>query len=158
MKYIELTQGKQAIVDDDLYDWLNQWKWYYKNAPTGEGGYACRNEGHHGKQKTIRMHMVINQTPPGLATDHINGNKLDNRRANLRSANHIQNGHNQGMHSNNTSGHKNIYWHKRDRKWRVQIRDGIRKVYVGSYKDLESAVEARDAAESLFHKDFMNAG
>lgn len=147
MKVIELTQGKQAIVDDGLYDWLSQWNWYYKQ------GYACRNEyipTHH----TIRMHVVINQTPEGYSTDHMNGDKLDNRRNNLRTVNHHQNGLNRGVPSNNTSGVKGVYWHRRDKKWRAQIRVNSKKKYIGSYRDKQDAALAVEAAIRKYHGEY----
>ena len=86
MKTIPLTQGKVAIVDDEDYTWLMQWKWH------SSYGYAMRRERTwSGKQKGIFMHRVVNKTPLGLETDHINRNKLDNRKENLQSVTHQEN-------------------------------------------------------------------
>lgn len=151
MAIIKLTQGKEAIVDDELFAWLNRWKWYYKKQPDGDGGYACRNE-YVPKHRTLRMHAVINQTPLGMRTDHINGNKLDNRQSNLRTATSIQNARNTTRpHKNNTSGHKGIYWHKRDKAWRVQLTVNYKKLFIGNYTELEEAIKARDAAYKKYH-------
>lgn len=147
MKEIRLTQDRVAIVDDDLHDWLNQWKWYYKQ------GYACRNE-YVPIHRTIRMHVVINQTPDGYSTDHMNGNKLDNRRNNLRTVNHHQNGLNRGLQINNTSGFKGVYWHKRDRKWRAQVRINGKKTYIGAYADKQDAALAIEAAIKKHHGEY----
>lgn len=70
---IPLTNGKVAIVDAEDFDYLNQWKWCCNH------GYAIRNGKRvNGKRiMMIRMHRLINQTPKGLDTDHINRNKLD---------------------------------------------------------------------------------
>ncbi len=65
MKYIKLTQGKKVMVDDSDFEWLNQWKWQLS-----DNGYAIRRY-----KTTFRMHRLINNTPSGLFTDHINGNK-----------------------------------------------------------------------------------
>ncbi|KKM14674.1 hypothetical protein LCGC14_1703720, partial [marine sediment metagenome] len=82
MKRIPLTQGKFAIVDDDIFDYLSQWKWYaQKDRNTF---YALRNVVVKGKAKTIRMHRQILNSKKGQQTDHLNGNGLDNRRCNLR--------------------------------------------------------------------------
>lgn len=75
MKQIPLTKNQFALVDDDLFGYLNRWKWHYNC------GYAERKE----NGKHIRMHRVILKTK--RIVDHINGNSLDNRRANLRPAN-----------------------------------------------------------------------
>lgn len=80
-KVIPLTRGKFAIVDEADYDVLNQWNWYYV-----ENGYAAR-----WGTPRMSMHRLINGTPKGMHTDHINGNKLDNRRCNLRTCTQGQN-------------------------------------------------------------------
>lgn len=76
MGTILLTKGFSAIVDDDDYEFLSQWKWHWT------GGYAVRNTaGSNGrKQKRLHMHRIINKTPDGSQTDHINGDTLDNRK------------------------------------------------------------------------------
>lgn len=98
--------------------------------------------------------MVINQTPEGYSTDHMNGDKLDNRRNNLRTVNHHQNGLNRGVPSNNTSGVKGVYWHRRDRKWRAQIRINSKKKYIGSYRDKQDAALAVEAAIRKYHGEY----
>lgn len=152
MQYIQLTQDNRAMVDDNLFDWLNQWKWYYKK------GYAVRNEYGKNTHQTIGMHAVINQTPTGNSTDHINGDKLDNRAVNLRTCNSAENGWNRKRQKNNTSGHKGIYWHKRDKRWRVQIRVDGKKKFIGNFMEIDDAVIARDVAVLKYHGVFANAG
>ena len=76
MKEIDVSTLKHpnefALVDDDDYEWLNQWKW-----SLGTHGYACRYEHNilsNGKKRKIHilMHRLVNKTPTGLLTDHIN--------------------------------------------------------------------------------------
>lgn len=73
-----------AIVDDDLFDYLSQWRW--KATPRMGGGhsYAVRNQSVNGKYATIRMHRVVLGYTGTGDVDHINHNSVDNRRANLR--------------------------------------------------------------------------
>ena len=73
--------GNYAIVDADDYDHIVALGKWYEN----EQGYAVKRIKCVDKRVTLRMHAVINDTPKGLVTDHINGNKLDNRKKNLRS-------------------------------------------------------------------------
>lgn len=117
MKEINLTQGKKAIVDDDMYEYLSQWKWCYSH------GYAIRQSSRvNGKQHTIWMHRQIMATPKGMETDHIDRNKLNNQYHNLRICTRSQNTMNTGVHVDNTSGFKGVTWHKRKLGWQAQIR------------------------------------
>lgn len=105
MKKIKLTQGKYAIVDDEDFEWLNQWKWCYCK-------YVIRDIILNKKNKRIYMHRLIMNTPEKMQTDHINGNKLDNRRNNLRICTQSQNNMNRKISKLNTSGYRGIYWDK----------------------------------------------
>jgi hypothetical protein len=90
MKEIPLSQGLVAMVDDEDYEWLNQWKWCVMKRRKTE--YAVRhNVDDDGKGHTICMHREIMDAPIGLEVDHINHNGLDNRRDNLRLATRAQN-------------------------------------------------------------------
>ena len=82
-KILLRNTGKHALVDAIDYDMVMRYGSWYEN----DNGYAIKRVSVDGKKKTIRMHALINGTPKGLMTDHINGNRLDNRRKNLRSVN-----------------------------------------------------------------------
>src|SRR4051812_35760807 len=105
MKYITLTQNKQAIVDDEDYEWLKQWKW------TFDGRYAQRNLYANGGKKKLYMHRLIMGANKRQLIDHINQDRLDNQRNNLRFANKSVNGFNRGLPNNNTSGFKGVTLH-----------------------------------------------
>ena len=139
-KRIELTKGKFTLVDDDMFDYLSQWKWCVTN------GYACRKY----KNKDIKMHRVINNTPDGLETDHINRNKLDNRRINLRSVTRRENSINHGLQRNNTSGHRGISYQEKYKSWRSYIKINSKQIHLGNYKNYEEAIKARKKAELKF--------
>ena len=143
MKKIPLTKGEFALVDDEDFDYLGQWKWHLS-----DGGYAKRNrlKGEVGSSM-IRMHRVINKTPKNLFTDHINGNKLDNRKCNLRNANKSLNGLNRGKNKNNTSGRTGVSWNKRRELWESYITYQRKKINLGIYADFEEALNVRKAAE-----------
>ena len=86
--------------------------------------------------------------------DHIDGNKTNNRIENLRSATTSQNAMNQKISTRNTSGTKGVTWHKRDKKWSVQLR--INKIChsFGYYDDKELAELVAMEATNKFHKEF----
>jgi hypothetical protein len=155
MKSIKLTQGKEAIVDNEHFDELNQYKW-----SCDSHGYAVRfttiqsqnkKLGIKQKRKTILMHKVINNTPDGFHTDHINGNTLDNRKDNLRTATASQNQGNTNKRVNNTSGFKGVSWSKRANKWVAQIRCNNQQLYLGLFDNLqEAAIAYNNKALELF--------
>lgn len=141
MPQIELTQGKFAIVDDEDFEWLNQWRWQVDT-----DGYAVRHvlarEGKKGSK--IRMHRAINKTPTGLLTDHINGNRLDNRKENLRNCTTRENTWNSKSH-NNTSGYKGVTWDKRGNKWKGHIRINNLSLHLGYFTDVTEAAKVYDS-------------
>ena len=152
MKEIPLTQGKIAIVDDEDFEWLNQWKWAYHHS-----GYAVRTIYIASRnRKQISMHRLINGTPDGIETDHINHNRLDNRRGNLRNCTHLQNQHNFSMPKSNTSGYKGVDWHKPNHKWRAQIKFHGKKIHIGFFKNIGDAASAYETKAKELFGEFMN--
>lgn len=152
MKVIELTKGQAAIVDDEDFEYLAQYRWRFNN------GYAVRRESCSGGKngKTIQMHRVVNKTPEGFHTDHINGNKLDNRKSNLRTATNVQNSRNVGKHKNNTSGFKGVSFCPRDNKWIAMIRILGKKKNLGRFPTKEIAKSAYDECALRHHGEFAN--
>jgi len=141
MKNILLPNGKFALVDDEDYDKLNQFKWYISD------GYAVRDVLPRGiKHQTIRMHRMIVNTPKGMDTDHINMDRLDNRRENLRVCNRSQNMLNTKAHSDNASGMKGVSWDKKKRKWRARIFINNREKWLGYFDQIIDAAHAYDEA------------
>lgn len=79
-------------------------------------------------------------------TDHINGNGLDNRRANLRSASREQNAQNSTAHAGARSPYKGVSWHKCRGRWRATIRRDERNRHLGYFPDETLAARAYDEA------------
>ena len=139
MAIISLSKGKFAIVDDGDFEYLNQWKWHVT-----ANGYARRAD-------HIMMHSLIMRTPLGMATDHINGNKLDNRRCNLRVCTQSENGRNRPKQINNHSGYKGVSWDKLNNKWRVSIQLLGKRMNLGRYADIQQAASVYDNAAEFYH-------
>lgn len=137
VKYIPLKNGGAAIVDVDDYEFLSQWKW-----KRHKQGYACRTGWANGKWTCILMHRLVNKTPDGLETDHINGNKMDNRKANLRAVTHSINERNKGLSKSNKSGVKGVFWDKSRGKWCAKTKHMGRFYNIGRFDDINEAVEA----------------
>lgn len=86
--------------------------------------------------------------------DHINMNKLDNRKSNLRPCTESQNRCNAGLSSRNKTGVKGIFWTERLRKWRVLIRFDKKQKHIGYFTDKEDAIKAYDEAAKMYYKEF----
>jgi hypothetical protein len=151
MKEIPLTKGRMAIVDDQDFEWLSTYKWYFNS----QKGYAATpKKMQDGTTKTISMQREIMNTPAGMETDHINGNKLDNRRENLRVATHTQNQSNRGKQKNNTSGFKGVIL--LNGKWYRQIKYKWKNYHGGPFNTPEEAAADYDRAALELHGEFSN--
>jgi len=146
---IPLTRGKSALVDDSDYDQLRPWKWQLVGP-----GYAGRFDRHDGTSRLVYMHRLLMDAQPGQHVDHINGDRLDNRRSNLRLVTNTQNQQNKRTPSHNTSGYKGVCWHKRVKKWHVRITVDGKRLHLGYTRDRETAAQLYDAAARFFFGEY----
>ncbi|WP_420796654.1 AP2 domain-containing protein [Brevibacillus agri] len=100
------------------------------------------------------MHRLILSARQGEFVDHIDGNKLNNVRSNLRLATKAGNQRNQRIRSDNTSGFRGVYWCKKSGKWRAQITVNNKRIALGSYDDAASAASAYNEAALRLHGEF----
>ena len=142
MKKIDISTlkypNKFAIVDDEDFEYLNQYKWYYHQ------GYAHRTlHLNNGKVKTISIHRTIMNNPLNMVVDHINMDGLDNRKQNLRICTIKENSRNSKLQKNNTSGyigvHKNISSKK---PWAARLGYNGKKIHLGYYYSEKEAAKA----------------
>jgi hypothetical protein len=94
---------------------------------------------------------------PHSQIDHINHNRTDNRIENLREATHRENGVNQKLSKNNTSGHNGVYWNKQVKKWQAYITVEGKARYLGIFEDIKDAISARKRAD-IKHEFHENHG
>jgi hypothetical protein len=135
---IELTMGKAALVDAEDYKRLARHNWCYG------GAYAQRKE----RGKMVLMHRAILEAQPGQDVDHVNGDRLDNRRCNLRLCTRSQNNRNMRTPRHNTSGYKGVSkdTSRPNNPWYATIRENGRNKFLGRYQTPEEAARAYDAA------------
>jgi hypothetical protein len=153
MKKIPLTQGQYAIVDDQDFDWLMQYKWH-ANWDTGAHQFrARRSQWINGKIQKLFMHRQLLGFP-NIDVDHVNGDPLDNRRSNLRICTPSQNQHNSKLPITNSSGFKGVYWQKQAKKWRAVIKLNHKSYHLGFYSSALEAACAYDGAARVLHGQF----
>lgn len=146
MKEIILTQNKVALVDDNDFEYINQFNWNAHR--TEKYWYAARSGG-------VRMHRIIMHAPENREIDHINGDGLDNRKENLRVCTHQQNMQNQLLpRINNKLGVKGVSLEKGRKKFRATIFVKGNKIHLGYYNVLKDADIAYRTAEKKYFGDF----
>jgi hypothetical protein len=141
-KRIYLTQGKFTIVSDEDYERLIRFKWCYNK-------YAVTTIRIEGKPACRAVHQMILVAPPGLEIDHINRNKLDNRRCNLRIVTHSENMKNKAPRPRKPtplrkpkvgrSGVLGVTWRSKRQMWIASYQKNKHRAYLGAYSTVQEA-------------------
>ena len=150
MKEIILYKNKGiCLIDDEDYNLLSKFNWTLHH-----DGYAQISIKINNKWGVKFMHQLLINTPKGMETDHIDHNKLNNQKFNLRIVTNSQNNMNRlKQNGEYSSKFKGIYWHKRDEKWYAQIRFNKKYYYLGSFKnEIDAAKAYNNKAKELFGK------
>lgn len=144
MRLIPLTRGLFAQVDDEDFERLAQHKWF---AQRSRGTYyaqrtvtVARN-----KRKTVHMHREVLSVPDGLQCDHIDGDGLNNQRANLRTCTHWENRLNTKKCGTAKSRFIGVTRAHPGANWQASIKVHGRRYHLGSFAIEEDAARARDA-------------
>jgi hypothetical protein len=139
---------KNVLIDDEDWDKVKNYKWHIIYNKPMKKFYVKSG-------KRLRLHRLIMDCPTGLCVDHIFGDTLDNRKYNLRICTFTQNRKNTVKHKETaTSKYKGIYWNKRDKAWRCQIRTNNKQIFLGNFKnEIEGAIAYNQAAIK-YHGEF----
>lgn len=135
-KTIKLGNGgfmKVSLLD---YDWVNKYQW-----SVTESGYAYRGFQDGSVYKRVYLHKEMLSPGYGFYGDHINGDKLDNRRTNLRVVNNQQNSWNAGKRVGN---YKGISWDASRNKWQTGINIDGKRHGLGRFYSEEEAARVYD--------------
>ena len=152
----ELLQSRYEYRDGLLY-----WKKNHSNCKIGELVGAINGLGYYTTRVngiTYPVHRLIFMFHNGYlpeVVDHIDGNPLNNKIENLRSANYLTNKYNQKDYKNNTSGHKGVYWSKEHQMWKTQINFNGKRKHLGYFNDLLDASEFVALARDMVHGSFV---
>lgn len=143
---LPLGQGKITLVDDEDYERFKGYPWFLTR-----NGYVAGYVPYQGRFTLVYLHRLVLDAPPDWLVDHCNGDRLDNRRANLRLATAAQNAHHRQPLADSQTGLKGVGWHKARRKYHARIQYQGLRCHLGYFEDAETAALAYDeAARRLF--------
>lgn len=153
-KLIPLTKGYFAKVDTEDFEWLCRWKWTAYVNDKANKVYAKRVDTSGGGRKLISMHRLLSGAPDGVDADHKNGDSLDNRRNNLRTATEHQNSQNRPAQLNCTSRFKGVKWHSVNKNWLAVIVCDGKSYHLGCFDDEAEAAKQYDRAAIELHGEY----
>ena len=144
--YVEgrFHNGETFLIDFEDFEKVSKYFWTYSK------GYARRSNN---KQPMHRFVLGLGEAERyKIEVDHINRNRLANRKSNLRIVTRQENMLNKSDYKNNTSGVKGVKWNKKLEKWQVQISHNKKRIHLGVFTDLEEAKQVRKKAEEKYFK------
>jgi hypothetical protein len=145
-KKIPLGHGQFAIVDDEDYEKVCRYKWHAMSGSKNPHHYAVTK---------IRMHRLVIDAPPDFMVDHINGDTLDNRKANLRLCTNSQNQQNTASRGG-SSKYKGVSFLKKKGKWIAAFQFDSHRYYCGMWDSEEDAARAVDKKRGEVCGDFAS--
>lgn len=143
--YVTLPNSDHKMMCD-IDDWEKLKMYFWR---LGKNGYVLTNIGNNGPEYTA-FHMNVIKCPNGMVRDHINRNRIDNRKVNLRIVTHEVNARNTSTPRTNTSGYKGVTYSKTDRKFIAQISVGRKTYHLGRFDTAKEAYVARLSGEEKY--------
>lgn len=146
MKQVQLTGGFVALIDDEDFERVTAYNWFYQISKCKTRVYAVTNI----DRKLVSMQNFILGRKKGFMVDHKIGEGLDNRKDNLRYLTRSQNTVNARLKKNNKSGYTGVLYVERIKKYEVAIKVNRKNIRIGYYEKFEDAKSARIAAEEKY--------
>lgn len=138
-------KGEEILIDAEDFEKVKRYSWCISKT-----GYAVANNG----KRVMKMHRyILNLDEPNIIVDHIDGNKLDNRKSNLRICKPFENARNVRMRKRNKVGYLGISY-TAEGKYRARIMVNRKEIRLGNYEKIEDALEARRKAEIKYFGQF----
>lgn len=147
--YVKVKMNDNDYMLCDIEDWekLKCHSWF-----VNPSGYAASGT----SKETFMFHKKVTNTTSEII-DHINMNKLDNRKCNLRIADKKINSINRGLQSNNKTGYKGAYHDKRYGTWNARVTVDRKTIHLGTFPTKEEAIAARLAGEEKYYLPQLEA-
>lgn len=147
MKKLRLSNGSVTLLDNEDFELVKNMIWH-----EATNGYAVNTST---KFTTIYLHRLVTKAIKGDITDHINGNKLDNRKKNLRLCGTEGNARNRGKGKGLTSSvFKGVSWHPTQKQWRARVKIDGSEVMIGFFSNERSAARAYNKLASKLFGEF----
>jgi len=153
LKIVSVKHGTfEILLDDEDVEKVKQLHWNinkFNHAMKRNYFYVVNRDG-------LLLHRYIMNAPKGLVVDHINGDKLDNRKQNLQICTVKKNSRKSQFRLTNKSGHSGVFWYYYNNvnKWVAQIIVDYKTIHLGYYDDIKDAIKAREKAEIKYFGDF----
>ncbi len=138
------SKDEEFYFDLEDYEKIKCFNWYIDPR-----GYVRKSN------PSMRMHrLILDVYNPSIQIDHIHHNKRDNRKSELRICSASQNQMNRDIPEQNSSGFRGISWHKNKSAWIAQIGLNGKLKYLGLFKNISDAIQAREKAERMFFGEY----
>ncbi len=146
MKIINISDKHSTFVDNEDYQKLSQYKWHILSMGGGKYPAVYRQNG----KQIIYMHRQIMETPINLIVDHIDHNRLNNQKSNLRNCSRSQNA--QNMMDNGE--YQGVHWDTTHKKYRSRIRVSGARKHLGYFNNPSEAAICYNKAASKFYGEY----
>lgn len=150
MKYIKLTNGYSAMVDDDDYEKLSVYTW--RGFKSFKNIYAVTTQKVNGRLTSILMHRLILNAEKGKMIDHKDNYGLNNQKNNLRFCTNSENQKNK--RASGVSKYLGVSWHKRTKKWLAHICIDKKQKHLGLFVEEKEAAICYNKYAIEHHKEF----